>query len=173
VRHGYKRLSGGRDTSGAQPQFVWLKIGGAGSVLSRRNKVSRWLVYVTAFLLLWSFARRLAVRPSTLSILPVAHSAPGGVMPIGTPAHRKRRAALPPGVVMRTGREHPVDRGLLKVDMRSKVHPIYQLIRDAREAWDTKLAKQSRSLQEAVETYRRRYSRPPPKGFDRWWKYVV
>jgi hypothetical protein len=57
--------------------------------------------------------------------------------------------------------------------MRSKVHPIYQLIREARESWDTKMAQQSRSLQEAVATYRKRYSRPPPKGFDRWWKYVV
>lgn len=173
MRFGHKRLSGSRDQNSAEPQFVWLKIGGAGSVLSRRSKVSRWLVYVTAFLLLWSIVRRLAVHPSTLSVLPIAHSGAGRVMPDGTPVYRKRRAALPPGVVMRAGREHPVERGLLRVDMRSKVHPIYQLIREARETWDTKMAQQSRSLQEAVATYRKRYSRPPPKGFDRWWKYVV
>ncbi|GFZ52429.1 hypothetical protein JCM24511_10202 [Saitozyma sp. JCM 24511] len=57
--------------------------------------------------------------------------------------------------------------------MNSKIHPVYQLIRDARQAWDDKLDRQSRSLLEAVKEYRRRYGRAPPKGFDRWWKYVV
>ncbi|EIN06948.1 hypothetical protein PUNSTDRAFT_104368 [Punctularia strigosozonata HHB-11173 SS5] len=34
------------------------------------------------------------------------------------------------------------------------------------------LKRQSRSLQEAVLEYKRRYGRLPPKGFDHWWDYV-
>lgn len=47
-------------------------------------------------------------------------------------------------------------------------HPIFQLIRDAEAAWDTKRARASKSLDEAVAEYRRRYRRAPPLGFDKW-----
>lgn len=57
--------------------------------------------------------------------------------------------------------------GLLYVDPKGR-HPIYDLIERAKENWDTKLSKASKTLGEAVDEYRRRYGRPPPKGFDRW-----
>jgi hypothetical protein len=82
-------------------------------------------------------------------------------------------APLPPEASFRGSWAHEVEDGLLKVNMGSKIHPVYQLISDARRAWDDKLARQSRSLKEAVEEYRSRYGRRPPRGFDRWWNYVT
>lgn len=47
-------------------------------------------------------------------------------------------------------------------------HPIFQLIHDAEAAWDAKRARASKTLDEAVAEYRRRYRRAPPLGFDKW-----
>lgn len=55
------------------------------------------------------------------------------------------------------------------------VHPIERLVRDAAtqsEGWLTQ-ASTSKTLAEAVETYRRRYKRPPPPGFDAWYRYAT
>ena len=93
--------------------------------------------------------------------------------PLRSRSRIPNRAALPPGVVFRAFPDHPIERGLLKVDSGSQVHPIYQLIRDAREAWDLKVSKQSKTLKAAVAEYKRRYHQAPPRGFDKWWKYVV
>lgn len=51
-------------------------------------------------------------------------------------------------------------------------HPILTLIERAQANWKNKVARQSRSLKEAAQEYRRRYTRNPPKGFDEWWKYA-
>ncbi|EIN13346.1 hypothetical protein PUNSTDRAFT_59402 [Punctularia strigosozonata HHB-11173 SS5] len=51
-------------------------------------------------------------------------------------------------------------------------HPIYELIENAEREWEGMLHRQSKSLDEAVAEYERRYGRRPPKGFDRWWDYV-
>ncbi|KAF7335723.1 CAP10 domain-containing protein [Mycena venus] len=51
-------------------------------------------------------------------------------------------------------------------------HPI-PLLMDAAEArYRTKLARQSTSLPAAVAEYTRRYSRPPPHGFDKWYAFA-
>jgi hypothetical protein len=47
-------------------------------------------------------------------------------------------------------------------------HPIYDLIERAQHQWSTKLERQSKTLHEAVVEYKRRYSRSPPPGFDKW-----
>ncbi|KAI6038814.1 glycosyl transferase family 90-domain-containing protein [Pisolithus marmoratus] len=52
-------------------------------------------------------------------------------------------------------------------------HPIFELMRDAEASWNAKLARASRTLEEAVTEYRRRYKRAPPLGFDKWWEYVM
>jgi hypothetical protein len=57
--------------------------------------------------------------------------------------------------------------GLLEVNPNGR-HPIYDLIESAKAKWDKKLKKQSKSLDEAVAEYQRRYRRAPPKGFDKW-----
>lgn len=61
--------------------------------------------------------------------------------------------------------------GLL-VPNRDGQHPIYDLIKYNRDKWEAKLAKASRTLDEAVHEYRRRYGRAPPRGFDRWWTWA-
>jgi hypothetical protein len=57
--------------------------------------------------------------------------------------------------------------GLLEVNPKGR-HPIFDLIEHAEKEWQTKIARQSKSLDEAVAEYRRRYGRSPPRGFDRW-----
>lgn len=52
-------------------------------------------------------------------------------------------------------------------------HPIHLLIREAEAAWQEKLARQSHTLEDAVAEYQRRYSRPPPLGFDKWWAFAT
>ena len=47
-------------------------------------------------------------------------------------------------------------------------HPIHELIRNATYQWDSLLARQSKTLGEAVSEYKRRYNRNPPRGFDDW-----
>ena len=44
---------------------------------------------------------------------------------------------------------------------------------DAEDDFRAKLARQSRSFEEAVAEYQRRYKRDPPKGFDDWYKFAV
>lgn len=54
-----------------------------------------------------------------------------------------------------------------------QLHPITALIRDAETKWHALLKRQSRTLEEAVEEYERRYKRPPPLGFDAWWEFAT
>ncbi|KIY53132.1 hypothetical protein FISHEDRAFT_33968 [Fistulina hepatica ATCC 64428] len=61
--------------------------------------------------------------------------------------------------------------GLLEVNEAAS-HPIYHLINRAENTWDEKLSRASKTLQEAVIQYKRRYGRAPPLGFDDWWYYV-
>lgn len=51
-------------------------------------------------------------------------------------------------------------------------HPILSLIKRAENEWNKKVKRQSKTLKEAVEEYRRRYKKNPPRGFDQWWAYV-
>lgn len=61
--------------------------------------------------------------------------------------------------------------GLLEVNPKGR-HPIYELIETAEIQWKRKLQKQSKSFDQAVKEYKRRYKRSPPKGFDLWWDYA-
>ncbi|GAA6028212.1 hypothetical protein JCM8097_006919 [Rhodosporidiobolus ruineniae] len=51
-------------------------------------------------------------------------------------------------------------------------HPIHDLIANATDAWEKKLARQSKTLEEAVREYKRRFGRKPPKGFDDWFRFA-
>jgi hypothetical protein len=68
------------------------------------------------------------------------------------------------------GSHHFRSDGLLVVNSDGS-HPIYELITRAENAWNTKLRHASKSFDQAVVEYRRRYHREPPRGFDDW--YVV
>lgn len=58
--------------------------------------------------------------------------------------------------------------GLLEVNQEGP-HPIYELISRAERDWEAKLQRASKTLDEAVAEYKRRYERRPPKGFDLWY----
>ena len=48
-------------------------------------------------------------------------------------------------------------------------HPILALLRDGEAKWRERMARQSKTLEEAVETYKEKWGRAPPKGFDLWY----
>lgn len=60
---------------------------------------------------------------------------------------------------------HP--NGLLLVNPKGR-HPIHVLIENAEKKWRALLKKQSKSLDEATQEYKRRYKRNPPKGWESW-----
>lgn len=60
---------------------------------------------------------------------------------------------------------HP--NGLLLVNPKGR-HPINVLIENAEKKWDALLKKQSTTLDEATQEYKRRYKRNPPKGWEAW-----
>ena len=47
-------------------------------------------------------------------------------------------------------------------------HPIYALIANATSQWNQLVTRQSKTIAQAAQEYRRRYNRRPPKGFDLW-----
>lgn len=51
-------------------------------------------------------------------------------------------------------------------------HPVLELIRNAEEEWQKKVDGASRTLEDAVREYKRRYKRAPPQGFDDWWDWA-
>jgi hypothetical protein len=57
--------------------------------------------------------------------------------------------------------------GLLRFNPNGP-HPVLELMKSAEEKWQKKLDRASRTLEEAVKEYRRRYKRAPPQGFDDW-----
>lgn len=48
-------------------------------------------------------------------------------------------------------------------------HPILGLLRDGEVKWNDMIARQSQTLAQAVEVYKERWGRNPPKGFDVWY----
>ena len=57
-------------------------------------------------------------------------------------------------------------------DGKLSEHPIPRLMAEAEDKFRNLLARQSKTLEEAVVEYRRRYNREPPKGFDEWWDFL-
>lgn len=52
------------------------------------------------------------------------------------------------------------------------VHPIPAKIKQARDNFEAKLARQSKTLTQAVAEYQKRYNMDPPKGFDEWFQFA-
>ena len=73
------------------------------------------------------------------------------------------RKPLPPAL----GKHKFRSDGLLQVNIEG-AHPIFELISRAENEWEAKLRGASKTFQEAVQEYKRRYKRSPPKGFDLW-----
>lgn len=53
-----------------------------------------------------------------------------------------------------------------------KKHPIEELMENAKKEWEEKVARQSKTAEEAIEEYKRRYKRDPPYGFTEWFAYA-
>ena len=77
--------------------------------------------------------------------------------------HPVPRKPLPPALEKHNFRSD----GLLQVNMEG-AHPIFELISRAEKEWEAKLRGASKTFQEAVQEYKKRYKRAPPKGFDLW-----
>ncbi|KAL1601999.1 hypothetical protein SLS59_005165 [Nothophoma quercina] len=54
----------------------------------------------------------------------------------------------------------------------SSKHPIEELILQAQKDYDRLIKSQSQDIEGAEQEYRRRYSRDPPPGFDKWFAYA-
>lgn len=52
-------------------------------------------------------------------------------------------------------------------------HPMWHLIKDAEDEVEATKARQSKTLEEAVSEYRRRYGIPPPPNFDKWYEFAT
>ena len=69
----------------------------------------------------------------------------------------------------------PSSSHFFKVTQRKKetvVHPIPKLMADAQTEFKQMITGQSKTLAEAVQEYKRRYGRNPPKGFDEWFQFA-
>lgn len=53
-----------------------------------------------------------------------------------------------------------------------KEHPISHLFGNARQTFDNVRSRQSKTLPEAVEEYKRRYNMHPPPHFDKWFEFA-
>ena len=62
--------------------------------------------------------------------------------------------------------------GSMLFSARHTEHPIPRLVRHYTEKFEAMLSRQSRTLESAIEEYRRRYHRKPPQGFDKWFAYA-
>jgi hypothetical protein len=64
------------------------------------------------------------------------------------------------------------DRTYVPNNERSCGHPVSRLVYDAQKSFNATLARQSKSLAEAVTEYKRRYQMLPPPGFDKWYEFA-
>ena len=67
----------------------------------------------------------------------------------------------------------PHARTSFKLGQHLTEHPIPGLMADAEDKFRSLLSRQSKSLAEAVEEYKKRYNRDPPKGFDDWYEFAL
>ncbi|KAF0320572.1 hypothetical protein GQ607_012153 [Colletotrichum asianum] len=51
-------------------------------------------------------------------------------------------------------------------------HPMWHLMTDAEKDFQTTLKRQSKTLEDAVAEYKRRYGIPPPPNFDKWFEFA-
>jgi hypothetical protein len=52
------------------------------------------------------------------------------------------------------------------------LHPISHLVAEAEREHEKTLGRQSKTIDEAVREYRRRYQMPPPPNFDKWFEFA-
>lgn len=62
----------------------------------------------------------------------------------------------------------------MNLDARPKIkeHPIPQYMAEAETKFRNLLSRQSKTLADAVQEYKRRHNKDPPWGFDHWWQFA-
>ncbi|KAF9240419.1 glycosyl transferase family 90-domain-containing protein [Melanogaster broomeanus] len=124
---------------------------------------------VTVILIVYVFATTLHMLHAAFLTTVADHATSSLSLPLGL----GHQPAEPKLAKVRPLEEHTyTPDGLLVVNPNGS-HPIFDLIHKAETEWEAKLARASKTLDAAVVEYKRRYRRPPPLGFDRWWDYVV
>ncbi|KAF4981851.1 hypothetical protein FZEAL_2430 [Fusarium zealandicum] len=118
-------------------------------IRSRRSSTFIRFVLVSVLVLyaFWTYSRRSAASPIPVQNPAAAQSIPN---------------SHPPPV-----REQPV-----KAQPVRHAHPIDTLIHDAGKAHAELLSKESQTLEEAAQAYRKRRGRHPPPGFDKWFEFA-
>lgn len=100
--------------------------------------------------------------PQGRAILPTATT------PKSPPAQHPDAGPRPPG----TGTDNGEPRSQFKPAPGGS-HPMWHLIKDAETKLEETKTRQSKTLQEAVTEYRRRYGIPPPPNFDKWFEFAT
>lgn len=92
--------------------------------------------------------------------------------PLANETPRETEAMAENEISHAAGTQHTVHpNGLLLVNPHGR-HPIHQLIDSAEHKWNNLLRSQSTTLGAAVEEYKQRYRRNPPRGFEHWWTFA-
>ena len=130
---------------------------GTSTALPRPIRRPRKILYLLViFFLLYWFGVRHGLGIERKEPLPLGFALPGG--------RHRRRSSLSWGA---TGMATLTP----TVPGTNPEHPIYELMENAETRWDRLLATQSKTLEQAVATYIRRYRMDPPKGFDAWFRF--
>ncbi|GAA5850375.1 hypothetical protein JCM8547_001851 [Rhodosporidiobolus lusitaniae] len=160
-----------------------------GNVLLRILRTPRGIATVGTILLLWwtthyvrTHSHQLATRPVHPALLPVIRHSGNAIHYISPNLGSRVKSwhdyqvqvnpnrPLTPEEIEARSRHTFHPNGLLLVNPKGR-HPINVLIERAEKQWREKVARQSRTLSEAVREYKQRYRRNPPKGFDDWWRF--
>ncbi|ORY89461.1 hypothetical protein BCR35DRAFT_350444 [Leucosporidium creatinivorum] len=86
--------------------------------------------------------------------------------------HKSGHLYLNPSSLDPSSVSYPLPQPPANAAPRSVRHPILDLINNATKQWEDKLARQSKTLEEAVREYKRRHGRKPPRGFDDWFRFA-
>ncbi|KAG6908851.1 hypothetical protein DXG01_003017 [Tephrocybe rancida] len=137
-------------------------------LFGRLSARERRFIIVPLIALVFSFIlycrESLLYDPRSRKSVPLIVSPPADPRPVCIPNPPNKRPAV---LLPHTYR----DDGILEVNPDGG-HPIFELIELANARWKSKLSRASKTLDEAVREYTKRYKRRPPKGFDKWWRYV-
>jgi hypothetical protein len=132
----------------------------------RHPRLLSWCLCIIVLIAIVFWPQKRSLRPSTtrhkrpnIPVLQRARAYADVPVPPKKPK-KQRTPAQPADHVYRTD-------GLLDVNPKGK-HPIIELIDRSETQWKRKLERQSKTLKQAVDEYRRRYKRSPPKGFEIW-----
>ncbi|CCO27752.1 hypothetical protein BN14_01739 [Rhizoctonia solani AG-1 IB] len=105
---------------------------------------------------------------SSLSPVPTAWHITLHLLP---PLSNSLESSSPHAIVPSLPAHEAIEGGRLKATIGGR-HPIHSLIADAEATWSKLVKRQSATLSAAVKEYRRRYRRPPPPGFDKWYEFA-